>query len=111
MYRLRSLGPALLLLLLAGHPVTADEVRDPMRPPAGMAAAETRAQDIEWTLYSTAVSGGQRTAIINGQVVTEGGTVSGARVLAISPSAVRLATAQGEITLRLPVYEIKKGAR
>ena len=110
MYRLRTLGPALLLLLLAGTPAAADEVRDPMRPPAGM-AAETRAKDIEWTLYSTAVSGGQRTAIINGQVVTEGGTVSGARVLAIRPSAVRLATAQGEITLRLPVYEIKKGAR
>ena len=99
---------ALLLTLGTAH---AQEVRDPMRPPVGLAAQEQREGDIEWTLYSTAVSGGQRTAIVNGQVVTVGGTVSGARVLAISPSAVRLATAQGEITLRLPVYEIKKGTR
>lgn len=109
MYRLRAIG--FLALLVALTPVMGDEVRDPMRPPTGLGASESRGQHTEWTLYSTAISGGQRTAIVNGQVVTVGSTVSGARVLAISPSSVRLATADGEMTLRLPVYEIKKGTR
>lgn len=105
-------GPYLVLAVLAvlaGSPALADEIRDPMRPPADAVVQPAAATD--WTLYSTAVSGDQRTAIINGQVVTVGSTVGGARVLAIRSGAVRLATAQGEITLRLPVFEIKQGAR
>lgn len=98
------------LMSIPARGLGADAIRDPMRPPpADVAAAATTQQ---WTLYSTAVvDGGQRSAIINGQVVGVGGRVHGARVLAIQPGSVRLATAEGEITLRLPVYEIKKGAR
>ena len=100
----------ILGLVLAVSPVLAEEVRDPMRPPAGL-SRPAPSSATTWTLYSTAVAGGQRTAIVNGQVVTVGATVGGARVLAIHPSAVRLATARGEITLRLPVHEIKQGTR
>ena len=88
----------------------ASEVRDPMRPPAGAALAAVPTQT-QWSLYSTAVSAGRRSAIVNGQVVSEGSVVDGARVLRIQPSSVRLATADGEITLRLPVTDIKQSAR
>jgi len=99
------------LLALAALPLVAagEDIRDPMRPPASAVAAPATA--MHWTLHSTAVSGGQRSAVVNGQVVAVGDAVQGARVLDIRQSSVRLATAQGEITLRLPVYEIKKGAR
>lgn len=107
LYSLCLLG--LPLMSIPAATLAADAIRDPMRPPAGVAAAPQAAT--QWTLHSTAVAGGQRSAIINGQVVSVGGRVHGARVLAIQPGSVRLATAEGEITLRLPVYEIKKGAR
>ncbi|MDX5333570.1 MAG: hypothetical protein LPK58_05950 [Gammaproteobacteria bacterium] len=113
MFRRMIYSLCLLGLTLVSIPAAtqaADEVRDPMRPPAGVAAAAPQAAT-QWTLQSTAVAGGRRSAIINGQVVSVGGRVHGARVLAIQPGSVRLATAEGEITLRLPVYEIKKGAR
>lgn len=101
-----------LALWLAAMAAVADEpVADPMRPPAvqGRAPAEDQARTL--VLHSTLVSGPQRSAVINGRVVTVGERIGGARVLEILPGEVRLRGAQGQFRLRLNNQHVKKQVR
>lgn len=97
----------LLLMLhvsLASFPLRAAELIDPTRPPGGAETAPpTRkaATRSGWTLESTLVATDRRVAVINGELVTEGESVGGARVVEIRKLEVLVQTPRGPVTLRL----------
>lgn len=74
----------------------AQALRDPTRPPiifgrTGDGGVVSRGRDTEWVLQSVLLSPERRYAIINGQVLSLGGSVAGAELVAIR---------EGEVTLR-----------
>ena len=88
---------ALGAVLVACAPLAAAQaLRDPTRPPVTFGrTAEggnvSRGRDAEWVLQSVLLSPERRYAIINGEVLALGGSVSGAELVAIR---------EGEVTLR-----------
>lgn len=99
--------PMLIALCLCTR-VGASELADPTRPSGALAVAtETGARD-SWLLNATRITPTQRSAVINGTKVAEGGDIQGARVLRISHAQVQL-QAQGEIlTLTLQPNKMKR---
>ena len=74
----------------------AQALRDPTRPPVifgrtGDGGIIKRSRDAEWVLQSVLLSPERRYAIINGEVLSLGGSVAGAELVAIR---------EGEVTLR-----------
>jgi MSHA biogenesis protein MshK len=100
-YRILLLASALcmpLTAILAGTPA------DPTRPsghPVHGHAVHRPGQLTGWTLTSTLVAPDRRVAVINGQQVSEGEPVDGARVLHIAKLSVVLAADGKRITLHL----------
>jgi MSHA biogenesis protein MshK len=99
---MRMPGPmAKLLALCAALAVcvplaAAQALRDPTRPAifpgrTGEGGIVSRGRDAEWVLQSVLLSPERRYAIINGEVLTLGGSVAGAELVAIR---------EGEVTLR-----------
>ena len=98
--RMAGCLPQLLALggaLAACAPLAAAQVlRDPTRPPVvfgkvGDGALASRSRGAEWVLQSVLLSPERRYAIINGEVLSLGGSVAGAELIAIR---------EGEVTLR-----------
>lgn len=91
--KLLALGAA----LAACAPLAAAQaLRDPTRPPVffgrtGDRGTVSRSRDAEWVLQSVLLSPTRRYAIINGEVLSLGGSVAGAELVAIR---------EGEVTLR-----------
>ncbi len=101
----------LTMCLLTGMAAQAAEVRDPLRPPgAQVRAAGPEARPV-WVLQSTLVSAEQKTAVINGRVVAQGGWIDGARVIEVQPTWVRLRGEAGEFVIRQSKIALKKNAR
>ena len=106
--RLRGIVFAVALLTIAASasPAVA-RVPDPMRPavampaPATAGATTAEAAPPPLVLQSTLVSPRQRSAIINGQRYRLGERIGDARIEAIGPGWVRLATPTGREELRL----------
>lgn len=98
-------APAILLaaaLTVAATMAIAQGLRDPTRPPgAGAKGGRATATQAGWTLQSVLISPERRYAIINGEVVPVGGTVSGAELIAIAEERVTLRTADGIRILHL----------
>ncbi|WP_239821860.1 general secretion pathway protein GspB [Ectothiorhodospira variabilis] len=90
-------------------PALADN--DPTRPPTpaeirmwqGLLAPDTQPAQ-QWVLESILTAPQRRIAIINGQRVTEGATVDGARVLHIGARGVSLDTGERRIELDLDTH-------
>lgn len=98
-----------LFTLLALCPVgalQAQTVHDPLRPPGKDAHTEGSAPS--WTLHSTLIAEGRRSAVINGRVVTEGARIDGAVVIEIRPSVVRLRSKTGDVLIRESLVPIKR---
>jgi MSHA biogenesis protein MshK len=93
MAKLLVFGAALAVCV----PLAAAQVlRDPTRPAffsgrTGEGGIVSRGRDAEWVLQSVLLSPERRYAIINGEVLTLGGSVAGAELVAIR---------EGEVTLR-----------
>lgn len=101
--RMRHLAAGLLALALALAATAAAAVPDPTRPavfprPSLAQGAPVAAALV---LQSTIVSPTQRSAIINGRRYRIGDSVGDARLEAIGPGWVRLATPAGRSELRL----------
>ncbi len=94
------------LVLCATGPVQAQTVHDPLQPPGKDAHSGATARG--WTLHSTLIAEGRRSAVINGRVVTEGSRIDGAVVIDIQPSAVRLRSQTGDVLIREPLVPIKR---
>ena len=75
-----------MLLIAAAAAVTAVQA-DPTRPPGwGAAAAPVSSKPLQ--LQQITYSASQASAVINGQLVTTGASVDGAKVLTIKPDRV-----------------------
>lgn len=106
-------GMALFLLvslMLMLKPLRAEELTDPMRPSnvterVSMVSSGTEGA---WNLTSTLVSGERRLATINGQLVTVGDWVAGAKVQSIDSNGVRLIQAGKMLNVPLQVYSLRK---
>lgn len=91
--KLLALGAALAVCTPLA---AAQALRDPTRPPVifgrtGDRGTVSRSRDAEWVLQSVLLSPERRYAIINGEVLSLGGSVAGAELVAIR---------EGEVTLR-----------
>ena len=103
----------LFFLLFLTSPLQAME--DPTRPPTAKATSTyvpgKKSKGPRWTLHSTLVSSGRRTAVINDRVVSQGDRINGATVVSIQPSAVRLRDKGREVTLMMLKKNIKSLSR
>ncbi len=93
------------LLALFATPVLSEgdeELDDPMRPADPPSPAQAPAADPEWILNSTVVSETRRIAIINGQRVSAGSWVDGARVISVRQgrAVIEVDGERREISLR-----------
>lgn len=93
---------ACVAALAHGH-VQAQVVADPTRPPADLQSAASGSDGTAASpmLQSIMISSSERSAIINGERVKQGGSYGNSRVLKISENEVVLRTATGAETLRL----------
>jgi MSHA biogenesis protein MshK len=74
----------------------AQALRDPTRPPgSGAKGMPDRSGKSGWLLQSVLISPERRYAIINGEVVPLGGSVSGAELVAVAAERVTLRTPDG----------------
>jgi len=102
---------ALVVFLLSASPSPgAEALRDPTRPPQGIAAREPGAETANWRVTAILISPQRRVATVNGKAVQIGDRVSGARVVEIAPGAVRLRDSRKEFTVRLQTQRIKEPA-
>lgn len=86
---------AVLGVALASTTV-AQGLRDPTRPPAaGAKAAPGKTEPSGWILQSVLISPERRYAIINDEVVSVGGSIAGAELVAIAEERVTLRTREG----------------
>ena len=105
---------ALCVALAACAPLAAAQpLRDPTRPPAGFgrtgdggtggtgATTTGRSRDAEWVLQSVLLARERRYAIINGEVLSPGGSVGGAELVSIREGEVLLRTGGVLRTVRL----------
>lgn len=101
----REVGPLLMLgVSLAGPTLGAGELIDPTRPRIGVETSPAERKAVArpvWTLESTLVADDRRVAVINGELVSEGESVGGARVIEIRELDVLVQTPRGRMTLRL----------
>jgi hypothetical protein len=88
----------------------AQPLRDPTRPPAGFGrtgdggtggTAVGRSRDAEWVLQSVLLARERRYAIINGEVLSPGGSVAGAELVSIREGEVLLRAGGVLRTVRL----------
>jgi len=111
--KLKVVSVATLLCMTWVSPVASLE--DPTRPPTvdvkRTTVMSTVSKRTRWTLSSTLVSSGRRTAVINDQVVSKGDRINGATVVSIQPSTVRLRNRGREVTLIMLKKKIKSLSR
>jgi len=89
----------------------AEVLKDPTRPPnyqqkAGIAVGTNAAP--KWVLTSTLISPARRLATINGQTLSVGERIGGARVLSIEAARVALMDGNKEIVLELLPTDFKR---
>lgn len=86
-----------LICALSAATGAAQTLRDPARPPVmeGARAAAGQVQASAWTLQSVLISPQRRYAIINGEVVALGGSISGAELVGVAEERVTLRTREG----------------
>jgi MSHA biogenesis protein MshK len=104
--------PIALLFGLWAAGVSAQQLRDPTRPP-NFAAARPEAAEApsDLVLQTVLVSPERRNATVNGRLVRVGDTVSGMRVIEIRESTVVLRGPGEQRTLSLfPAVEKRSGA-
>jgi MSHA biogenesis protein MshK len=86
----------------AGQAAHAQALADPMRPPlAGERAGAAAAASAGARLQSVLISSGRKLAVIDGITVPLGGTIDGARLVAIRESEVVLQKGAERETLKL----------
>ena len=96
--------------LFAAFAAQGQALRDPTRPPGASARSAGKVEPSGWNLQSILISPERRYAIINGEVVAIGGTVSGAELVAVAPERVTLKTHEGLRIVQLYPDVIRPGA-
>ena len=101
---------AIVLLWLLPLALATAEPADPTAPPGRHGNPGQPAQG-GWELHSTLIGPERRSAIINGQSVTVGDRIAGARVARIESGEVLLDGPERRITLRLLSNPLRTHAR
>lgn len=107
MFKSSRIAAVLLVLAIPGLAL-AQPLPDPTERTSMQRVATGNAVSTSWVLESTLVSADRRVAVINGNVVTVGDRVDGARVVEIGPFAVRLRTGDGNVVLTLTDNDPKR---
>lgn len=103
--------PATLAVLAAAAPAAQESLSDPMRPPVAAPHTEPSAPPPPpsvFDLRAIKIERGRASAIIDGQVVTEGSEINGAKVLKITREQVVIVEGDHTIELKLLKNEIKR---
>ena len=106
-----------LLGVLLALPAVAQPIDDPTRPPAGIGPDGTAAAGGLGLTSVYLPKAGRAAAVIDGQLVSLGGTVRGAKLIAVSEDSVVLAGPEGRERLYLTpdvdkkMHENKAAAR
>ncbi len=111
-FKFKSFLPILLLTVFLTPVTVMAQLDDPTRPPGYSLYTPGGKKKISQRFVLTAIriSDSHRTAEINDRLVEEGSRVNGARVIAISPTAVKLEKEGRVISLRL-VKRLEKTVR
>lgn len=90
-----------LAMLVGAAGVTAAELSDPTRPPGRTASASVRSplDRADWRLTVVRIAPGNRSAVVNGEVVRVGDSVAGAQVVDIQPGRVVIDRDGARLTL------------
>ena len=100
---------------LAAAPAADVSLPDPTRPYAFATAIEVDqgvgAAAMQWRLSGIRIREGERSAILNGQVVKAGDRLGGAMVVEINPAAVVLMQDSQKIVVKLVLSGVKKPIR
>lgn len=111
---MRASARAMLLVLMCWSTVSvaASPLSDPTRPWTYQAPAQHSEPSVSHTpvLSSIMIGPRRRIAVINGEVVREGGRVGNMKVMAIEAGRVRLRGPQGYSTLKLLPARVKRAA-
>jgi len=111
--RLLSLFLLIAIHLSAYLPFShAESLPDPTRPTSSKAPNSTKnSVSYSWILSSTLISKGQRTATINGKLVSIGQYINSAKVVSIQPNEVWLIYKQKRFRIKLLARNIKDFSR
>lgn len=98
-----------LTSLLAGISITAVALEDPTQPPDFVSSgnATSSAQLPRWVVSSILISKDRHLAVVNGKTVKRGEEIDGARVVSISPTAVRLRSSVETFIVKLLPAQVK----
>ena len=100
--RRHTLILAALVCAVTASMAASQTLRDPTRPPAVSAkGAAGKIEPSGWILQSVLISPERRYAIINDEVVSVGGSIAGAELVAIAEERVTLRTREGLRILNL----------
>lgn len=103
--------PPLLVLLAAlgtGHALGTENLPDPTRPATFGAASPAAVKAPSYSVSSVVIGSDRRLAVVNGQTVSEGDRVDGARVVAVLAGGVRLQRGGREFTVELLPRRFKR---
>ena len=108
MYSLKHKLISSCLLVVVAQSALA--LTDPMQPPAyrNKAVAVNKSAKARWNLTSTLIGQHRRLATINGQTLTVGKKVNGAKIVDIQPAVVTLLYGGRSIVLNLIPSAVKR---
>lgn len=104
---MRHISLALFVIMMPASLQAFAELPDPTRPADYQAAPKVVYEEelpqelIDWTVTAIRITGEDRTAIVNGQLVREGDIIGPARVVDIEPVSVVLDYRQSTVVVRL----------
>lgn len=98
-----------LTTVLSGMPLVTIALEDPTQPPGFVSSANGTGsgQVPAWQVSSILIAKDRRLAVVNGKTVKRGEKVGGARVVSISPTAVRLRNSVETFTVKLLPAQVK----
>ena len=107
--KIKNIWFSILTILLSCLAFTAVALDDPTQPPGfiGGGNGTGAAQLPSWVVSSILISKDRRLAVVNGKTVKRGEKVEGARVVSISPTAVKLRSSVETFTVKLLPAQVK----
>ncbi|QOL26742.1 hypothetical protein LP316_05435 [Thalassotalea sp. LPB0316] len=81
---------------------------DPTKPLSGAKQSSTTSSQQSMVLQSIMTIGGVNKAIVSGKLVQKGDTIGQYRVISVEKKLVKLASSDGQMTLKLFAESVKK---
>lgn len=107
----------IILNLYSGFLLAAAGLPDPTRPadyvsiPENIVIEELPEELIDWSVTAIRIAGGDRSAIVNGNLVREGDEIGPAKILEIQPVSIVLDYNETQVVVRLFNNMVQKKMR